>query len=216
MAKQQKAWMPKPAKTSKTSIPDAVKSDLETKAANLIENVLKSKHVVPQKPDIEFNYMCLTSERNGTGSTSISFRHSLAPAQMRYRRRLNRSLRGWNTLMLEGFHFHSIATLTNGSSCTLLKQSMNVSERLRKMHGSPRDLWKRKFVLGSVMPMILTLLLLALAAFCVFEFSPPFTILGISQSVKRESTLDSPHVFFSHQLASCIQPVGFAHLETSD
>jgi len=57
MAKQQKAWMLKPAKTSKTSIPDAIKSDLELKAANLIENVLKPKHVVPQKPDIDFNYV---------------------------------------------------------------------------------------------------------------------------------------------------------------
>ena len=57
MAKQQKAWMLKPAKTSKTSIPDAIKSDLESKAANLIENVLKPKHVVPQKPDIDFNYV---------------------------------------------------------------------------------------------------------------------------------------------------------------
>ena len=57
MAKQQKAWMPKPAKTSKTAIPDAIKLELETKAANLIETVLKPKHVVPQKPDIEFNYV---------------------------------------------------------------------------------------------------------------------------------------------------------------
>ncbi len=57
IAKQQKAWMLKPAKTSKTPIPDAIKSDLELKAASLIENVLKPKHVVPQKPDIEFNYV---------------------------------------------------------------------------------------------------------------------------------------------------------------
>jgi len=57
MAKQQKAWMPKPAKTSKTSIPDAIKSDLESKAASLIENVLKPKHIIPQKSDIEFNYV---------------------------------------------------------------------------------------------------------------------------------------------------------------
>ena len=49
--------MLKPAKTSKTSIPDAIKTDLETKAATLIENVLKPKHVVPQKPDIDFNYV---------------------------------------------------------------------------------------------------------------------------------------------------------------
>ena len=57
MAKQQKTWMLKPAKTSKTSIPDAIKTDLEMKSANLIENVLKPKHVVPQKPDMEFNYV---------------------------------------------------------------------------------------------------------------------------------------------------------------
>ena len=47
MAKQQKAWMLKPAKTLKTSIPDAIKLELETKAENLIETVLKPKHVVP-------------------------------------------------------------------------------------------------------------------------------------------------------------------------
>ena len=57
MAKQQKASMLKPAKTSKTAVPDAIKLELETKAANLIETVLKPKHVVPQKPDIEFNYV---------------------------------------------------------------------------------------------------------------------------------------------------------------
>ena len=57
MAKQQKAWMPKPTKNSKTAIPDAIKLELETKAASLIETVLKPKHVVPQKSDIEFNYV---------------------------------------------------------------------------------------------------------------------------------------------------------------
>ena len=57
MAKQQKARMPKSATTSKSSIPDAIKSELETKAAKLSENVLKPKHVLPQKPDIEFNYV---------------------------------------------------------------------------------------------------------------------------------------------------------------
>ena len=57
MAKQQKAWILKPAKISKTAVPDAIKSDLEAKAANLIETVLKPKHVVPQKPDIDFNYV---------------------------------------------------------------------------------------------------------------------------------------------------------------
>ena len=57
MAKQHKAWVPKPAGVSKPSIPDAIKLELETKAANLIETVLKPKHVVPQKPDIEFNYV---------------------------------------------------------------------------------------------------------------------------------------------------------------
>ncbi|MCA9008321.1 MAG: hypothetical protein KDB01_01175 [Planctomycetaceae bacterium] len=57
MAKQLKALIPKPAKISKTAVPDAIKSDLETKATNLIEVVLKPKHVVPQKPEIEFNYI---------------------------------------------------------------------------------------------------------------------------------------------------------------
>ena len=49
--------MPKSATTSKITIPDAIKPDLETKSAKLIETVLKPKHVVPQKPENEFNYI---------------------------------------------------------------------------------------------------------------------------------------------------------------
>ena len=57
MAKTRKAWMTTPAKSPKTSVPDALKAELATKANDLIENVLKPKHVLPPKPDEPFNYI---------------------------------------------------------------------------------------------------------------------------------------------------------------
>ena len=57
MAKTRKAWIITPAKSSKTAVPDAIKAELATKANDLIENVLKPKHVLPPKPDESFNYI---------------------------------------------------------------------------------------------------------------------------------------------------------------
>jgi len=56
MAKQRKAWMIRPAKNPK-SIPDPLKKDVEAKARDLIENVLKPKHVKPPKENERFNYI---------------------------------------------------------------------------------------------------------------------------------------------------------------
>ncbi len=57
MAKTRKAWMITPAKSPKTSVPDDIKAEVVTKANDLIENVLKPKHVLPPKPDVPFNYI---------------------------------------------------------------------------------------------------------------------------------------------------------------
>ena len=56
MAKR-KAWMIRPRKSSQPSVPDLIKAEVEAKAANLIENVLKPKHVLPPKKDRQFNYI---------------------------------------------------------------------------------------------------------------------------------------------------------------
>jgi hypothetical protein len=57
MAMPRKAWMITPAKSSKSAVPDSIKVELMTKATDLIEKVLKPKHVLPPKPDEPFNYI---------------------------------------------------------------------------------------------------------------------------------------------------------------
>jgi hypothetical protein len=57
IAKPRKAGMIGPGKSSKPSMPDAIKAELEAKATDLIENVLKPKYVLPPKKDEKFNYI---------------------------------------------------------------------------------------------------------------------------------------------------------------
>jgi hypothetical protein len=57
MAKQRKAWMISPGKSPKPSVPDSIKAELEAKAADLIETVLKPKHVLPPPVEAQFNYI---------------------------------------------------------------------------------------------------------------------------------------------------------------
>jgi hypothetical protein len=57
MAKPRKEWIRSPAKSPKPAVPDAIKAELEVKAAHLIETVLKPKHVRPPKKDAQLNYI---------------------------------------------------------------------------------------------------------------------------------------------------------------
>ncbi len=57
MAKSRKAWTISPKKNLKPSVPDSIKVELEAKAADLIESVLKPKHVLPPTADQQFNYI---------------------------------------------------------------------------------------------------------------------------------------------------------------
>ncbi|MDB5337611.1 MAG: hypothetical protein JWN70_3230 [Planctomycetaceae bacterium] len=57
MGKQQKAWIARPVKSSHPSMLDSIKMELETKATDLIQNVLKPKHVLPPPEDMQFNYL---------------------------------------------------------------------------------------------------------------------------------------------------------------
>jgi hypothetical protein len=57
MAKQRKAWMISPGENPKSSLPDSLKAELEAKAADLIEKVLKPKHVLPPRKGEQFNYI---------------------------------------------------------------------------------------------------------------------------------------------------------------
>ena len=57
MAKKRKAWMISPGKKTQSSLPDSLRAELEAKATDLIENVLKPKHVQPPPKDERFNYI---------------------------------------------------------------------------------------------------------------------------------------------------------------
>ena len=57
MAKSRKVWMLSPAKKPKSSMPDSIKAEVEAKATDLVENVLKPKYVLPPPKDERFNYI---------------------------------------------------------------------------------------------------------------------------------------------------------------
>ena len=57
MAKQRKPWEIRPQRKPKTRLPASLKAEVEAKAADLIENVLKPKHVLPPPEGERFNYI---------------------------------------------------------------------------------------------------------------------------------------------------------------
>lgn len=57
MAKKCKAWMIRPPKKSTAKPSESFKAELEAKARDLIENVLKPKHIRPPQEDEKFNYV---------------------------------------------------------------------------------------------------------------------------------------------------------------
>jgi hypothetical protein len=56
MAKPREPWNIRPSKKTVT-VPASIKAEVEKKARDLIENVLKPKHVLPPKKDERFNYI---------------------------------------------------------------------------------------------------------------------------------------------------------------
>jgi hypothetical protein len=57
MAKQRKLSIFRPEKKSTSSLPGTVRDEVETKAKELIDKVLKPKHVQPPLEDSESNYI---------------------------------------------------------------------------------------------------------------------------------------------------------------
>ncbi len=57
MAKGRKMWGFSPPKQLKPKVPDTVKTNVEAKANNLIETVLKPNHIKPPSGDERFNYI---------------------------------------------------------------------------------------------------------------------------------------------------------------
>src|ERR1700730_6720177 len=56
MAKPREPWNIRPAK-KRASVTASLKTEVEAKATDLIENVLKPKHVLPPKKGEQFNYI---------------------------------------------------------------------------------------------------------------------------------------------------------------
>ena len=57
MANRRKMWVYSPPKPPKPKVPDAVKAEVDAKARELVESVLKPKHVKPPPEDERFNYV---------------------------------------------------------------------------------------------------------------------------------------------------------------
>src|SRR5205809_5660191 len=57
MAKPRKGWTFGPGKKPKTALPGTVKDEVDTKARELIETVLKPKHVQPPPQGHQLNYI---------------------------------------------------------------------------------------------------------------------------------------------------------------
>lgn len=57
MTKRQKAWICKPPRQPKPIVPDAIKQEVETKAMELVETILKPRHIKHPPEDESFNYI---------------------------------------------------------------------------------------------------------------------------------------------------------------
>jgi hypothetical protein len=57
MPKQQKRWVYSPKKAAKPKASDTVKTMVQTKANELVENVLKPQHIQPPPEEPRFNYL---------------------------------------------------------------------------------------------------------------------------------------------------------------
>src|SRR4051812_30042678 len=63
MAKKRKLWVYSPGKAAKTTVPEEVKAQVEAKSRELVETVLKPRHVKPPPQDARFNYLTDISAR---------------------------------------------------------------------------------------------------------------------------------------------------------
>lgn len=57
MAKSQPRWHVSPPKRPKPKVPESVKMELERKAGELLESVLKPTHLAAPPQDVSFNYV---------------------------------------------------------------------------------------------------------------------------------------------------------------
>ena len=56
MAKRQKMWVYSPPRPAKPKVPESLKADVQARANELAETVLKPEHIKPPPADEDFNY----------------------------------------------------------------------------------------------------------------------------------------------------------------
>lgn len=76
MAKRKpKTWVYSPPKLPKVAVPEDLKAEVERKAGELVETVLKPKHVKPPPKNPRFNYLIdLSTKWHGPKSFSLAVR----------------------------------------------------------------------------------------------------------------------------------------------
>ena len=57
MARRPKQWIYSPPKPPKPKVPESVQRDVETRAHEFVESVLKPKHLKPAPPHADWNYL---------------------------------------------------------------------------------------------------------------------------------------------------------------
>ena len=57
MTNRKKSWRSSPLKRSKPQVPSAVKAEVERQGKQLVEAVIKPKHIKPPPDDADFNYL---------------------------------------------------------------------------------------------------------------------------------------------------------------
>lgn len=57
MTKRQKTWVYAPSKAKKPQVPETFKAQVQQKAAELVEAVLKPRYIVPPPEGMQFNYI---------------------------------------------------------------------------------------------------------------------------------------------------------------
>jgi len=57
MAKRQKIWVKSSQRQPKPRVPEPIKAQLEVKAGELVDSILKPLHVKPPREDEQFNYI---------------------------------------------------------------------------------------------------------------------------------------------------------------
>ncbi len=80
MAKRQRTWVYSPPRPAKPKAPESLKAEVQARADDLVDSVLKPKHVKPPPEDERFNYIVdLYTKWHGSSLYFCARYHSPGP-----------------------------------------------------------------------------------------------------------------------------------------